>query len=543
MAPFELPQFQSTAIESIPSTVARCRNTFRSQKTKPIEYRIHQLRNLYWGLTDYSDAIVKACKQDLGKPVYETYLTEIDWCKNDIIFVTENLKKWMKDEAACDMPLSYSFVRPRIRKEPLGTVLVIGAYNFPFQLSLCPFIGAIAAGCTGVLKPSEVSPASAMVLRTIFEKYLDPSAFTIVNGAVPETTALLEEKWDKIFYTGNTQVGTIIAKKAAETLTPVCLELGGRNPAIITNNADPRLAARRLIWGKLMNAGQVCISQNYILVQRDTLSAVVEQMSLALNEFYPNGQKLSRDYARIVNQRHFSRIKKMLDETRGKILIGGGMDEADNFIEITIVEVTDTDDSMIANESFGPLIPLLVFDDLEEAIRLANSIHSTPLGLYAFGSSNETEKMLNEITSGGASINDAFFHGSIRTLPFGGVGDSGQGAYRGKSSFDTFTHFRSVTTTPAWMENLLSLRYPPYDGKLKKARALNDLKPNFDRDCKEIKDSRYWVKLLLSLGGGSIYLSLTKWATIILIALAAKSLVNLNALPAWLTTWKTEDLL
>ncbi|CCU78269.1 hypothetical protein BGHDH14_bgh00285 [Blumeria hordei DH14] len=542
MASFEPPQFQSTAIESIPSTVARCKNTFRSQKTKPIEYRIHQLRNLYWGLTDYSDAIVKACKQDLGKPVYETYLTEIDWCKNDIIFVTENLKKWMKDEAACDMPLSYSFVRPRIRKEPLGTVLVIGAYNFPFQLSLCPFIGAIAAGCTGILKPSEVSPASAMVLRTIFEKYLDPSAFTIVNGAIPETTALLEEKWDKIFYTGNTQVGTIVAKKAAETLTPVCLELGGRNPAIITKNADPRLAARRLIWGKLMNAGQVCISQNYILVQRDILPAVVEQMSLALNEFYPNGQKLSRDYARIVNQRHFSRIKKMLDETRGKILIGGGMDEADKFIEITIVEVTDTDDSMIVNESFGPLIPLLVFDDLEEAIRIANSIHSTPLGLYAFGSSNETEKMLNEITSGGASVNDSFFHGSIRTLPFGGVGDSGQGAYRGKSSFDTFTHFRSVTTTPAWMENLLSIRYPPYDGKLKKARALNDLKPNFDRACKEIKDSRYWVKLLLSLGGGSIYLSLTKWATIILIALAAKSLVNINVLPAWLTTWKTEDL-
>lgn len=394
MAPVDIAPFVATPVESISSTVNLCKTTFRSQKTKPLAYRLVQLRKLYWGIVDYSDALVEACKQDLGKPVFETFISEIDWCKNDIMFVTKNLEKWMKDESAPDIPLSNSLLNPRIRKEPLGTILVIGAYNFPIQLSLGPFIGAIAAGCTGVLKPSEVSPASAMVLKKIFEEYLDPSAYTVVNGAIPETTALLNEKWDKIFYTGGAGVGTIIAKKAAETLTPVCLELGGRNPAIVTKNADPRLAARRLVWGKLHNAGQVCISQNYIMVEKEILPAFIEQLKIALKEFYPNGQKQSPDYARIVNNRHFHRIKKMVDDSRGKILIGGEMDEAKNFIEITVVQVDDPKDSMIVDESFGPLMPLLAVDNVEEAIRIANTVHSTPLGLYPFGTKAETDKSM-----------------------------------------------------------------------------------------------------------------------------------------------------
>ena len=335
---------------------------------------------------------MEACKQDLGKPTFETFLSEIDWCKNDIVFVTKNLEKWSKDEPAPDIPLMNTLMNPIIRKEPLGTVLIIGAYNFPVQLSLGPFIGAIAAGCTGVLKPSEVSPATAMVLKKIVEESLDPSAFVVLNGGVQETTALLDEKWDKIFYTGSGNVGTIIAKKAAETLTPVTLELGGRNPAIVTKNADPRLAARRLLWGKLLNAGQVCISQNYIMVDREILPALVEQMKIALKEFLPNGSKASPDYGRIVNKRHFSRIKKMLDETRGEILIGGEVDENENFIELTVVRVDDADDSMIVDESFGPLVPLLAVDNIEEAIRIANSVDATPLGLYPFGTKAETNK-------------------------------------------------------------------------------------------------------------------------------------------------------
>lgn len=392
MASAKLEAFEATPIESISSTVNLCRKTFQAQKTKPIEYRLTQLRKLYWGIVDNSDALVEACKQDLGKPAFETYISEIDWCKNDIMFVTKNLAKWMKDEAAPDIPLANSLLNPRIRKEPLGTVLIIGAYNFPVQLSIGPLIGAIAAGCTAVLKPSEVSPASAMVMKRIVESSLDPNAYAAANGGVPETSALLDEKWDKIFYTGSANVGTIIAKKAAETLTPVCLELGGRNPAIVTRHADPRLAARRLLWGKFHNAGQVCISQNYIMVEREILPAFVEQIKIAVKEFFPNGQKASPDYARIVNNRHFHRIKKMLDDTRGKIIVGGEMDESENFMELTIVQVEDIKDSMIVDESFGPLMPILVVDSVEEAIRNANAVDSTPLGLYPFGNKAETNK-------------------------------------------------------------------------------------------------------------------------------------------------------
>lgn len=384
--------FEATAIESIPSAVNLCRTTFRSHKTKPLAYRLVQLRKLYWGINDYAEALVEACKQDLGKPMFEAYISEIDWVKGDIMFICNNLAKWMKDESPPDIPLTNSLLNPRIKKEPLGTVLVIGAYNFPVQLSLGPMIGAIAAGCTVVLKPSEVSPATAMVLKEMIEKCLDPSAFTVVNGGVPETTALLNEKWDKIFYTGNPAVGTIIAKKAAETLTPVCLELGGKNPAIVTKNADPRLAARRLVWGKLHNAGQVCISQNYVMIEKEILPAFMEQVKICLKEFYPNGQKASSDYARIVNNRHFLRIKKMLDQSQGKILIGGEVDESENYIELTFVQVNDINDSMIVDESFGPLIPILVVDSVEDAIAKANIVDSTPLGLYVFGSKNETNK-------------------------------------------------------------------------------------------------------------------------------------------------------
>ncbi len=268
------------------------------------------------------------------------------------------------------------------------------AYNFPIQLSLGPFIGAIAAGCTAVLKPSEVAPASAAVMQKIILESLDRSAYTVVQGGAPETTALLEEKWDKIFYTGSGTVGKIIARKAAETLTPVTLELGGRNSAIVSKNADPRLAARRLLWGKILNAGQVCTSQNYIIVEKDILPAFLAELNAAMKEFYPEGAKASPDYGRIVSDRQFRRLKGMLDNSRGKILLGGSMDEKERFIEPTVVQVDDLDDSLIVDESFGPLIPVYAVDDLNDAIKAANQVHSTPLAIYPFGTRNETDQGL-----------------------------------------------------------------------------------------------------------------------------------------------------
>jgi len=280
------------------------------------------------------------------------------------------------------------------------------AYNFPIQLSFGPVIGAIAAGCTVVLKPSEQSPHAAAIMTSILQKYVDSSCYVVVNGGVPETTALLDLKWDKIFYTGGATVGTIIAKKAAETLTPVVLELGGKNPAIVTKHADPRLAARRLIWAKSFNAGQVCVSQNYILIDKEILPIFIEEMKKTFKEFFPAGAKASPDYGRIANQRQFARLKKMIDNSKGRILIGGTMDEADRFIEPTVIQVDSADDSLLADESFGPLIPILPVNNLDEAIRIANSVHDTPLGLYPFGNKKETDRVLAEVRSGGASVNE-----------------------------------------------------------------------------------------------------------------------------------------
>ncbi|KAF2119445.1 Aldehyde/histidinol dehydrogenase [Lophiotrema nucula] len=493
----KLPAFEHTPLEGIASTVGDIRKSFLSHKTRPLEFRLVQLRKLYWGLSDNKELIVEACKQDLGKSSFETYLTEVSWCMNDIVFMTKNLARFAKDESAPDIALTNKLFGPRIRKDPLGTVLIIGAYNFPIQLSIGPLIGAISAGCTAVLKPSESSPNAAAVMQKIIAESLDPSCYTVINGAIPETTALLDQKWDKIFYTGSANVGTIIAKKAAETLTPVTLELGGRNPAIITKHADPRLAARRLLWAKTLNAGQVCVSQNFTMVDKEILPAFLKEMKNALNEFYPQGARQSPDYGRIVNLRQFQRLKKMLDDSSGKIVLGGTMDESDLFIEPTVVQVESLDDSLIKDESFGPLLPVIAVADLDEAIKIANEVHDTPLGVYSFGNKQEMEKVLNQTRSGGASLNDGFFHASIPTLSFGGVGSSGQGAYRGKASFDVFTHRRSVTTTPSWMEGLLDVRYPPYSAaKQKKFAGMNELKPNFDREGRTLGWGSWFLGLI-----------------------------------------------
>lgn len=386
-------------------------------------------------------------------------------------------------------------------------------YNFPVNLLIGPLIGAISAGNTAVIKPSESAPSVAAVLQKVVETSLDPACFKCVQGAIPETTKLLNEKWDKIFYTGSATVGTIIAKKAAETLTPVTLELGGRNPAIITRNADIRLAARRLLWGKIVNAGQVCISQNYVLVDKEVLDHFIQETKTAFQEFYPKGPRNTEDFGRIINQRQWSRLKKMLDESKGKIIFGGETDENDLYIAPTMVLVDSSKDSLIVDESFGPLMPVLPVENLDEAIRIANEVHATPLGLYPFGNQKETDRCLNEIRSGGASVNDAFFHGSIPTLAFGGVGDSGQGAYRGKASFDCFSHRRSIIKTPGWMEGLLSVRYPPYEGKLAKFRTMSEAKPNFDR---EGKVSYGLAGYILSLGAGSKMGGLMRYLVVLL---------------------------
>ncbi|KIX07170.1 uncharacterized protein Z518_01823 [Rhinocladiella mackenziei CBS 650.93] len=525
MTSIQLPTFTTTPVEQIPSIVSRLRKTFHSQRTRPAEFRLKQLRKLYWAIVDHEKELVEACQRDLGKGLFEASTAEINWVKNDIVFMTRNLEKWMKDEKPADIAWSNRLVNPRIRKDPLGVVLVIGAFNVPINLSFSPMIGAISAGNTVVLKPSEQSYRCAAVMQKIMEAALDPDCYACVQGGIPETSALLEQKWDKIFFTGSVRTAKIIAQAAAKNLTPVDLELGGRNPAIVTKKADMRLVARRLLWAKTMNAGQICISQNCILVDREVMPTLIEELRIAMKEFFPDGPKKSADFGRIINIGAFNRIKKMLDNTSGQIVIGGTMDAEQLFIEPTVIEVSDPKDSLLVDESFGPLIPVLPVDNLDQAISIANEIHETPLGVYAFGSKAETDRVLAGTRSGGASINDGFFHGIIPTLPFGGVGDSGTGSYRGKASFDTFTHHRSITNTPNWMEKLMAVRYPPYvgTGKLEQFSKMGNLEPDFDREGNP-KMSLLWT--FLTMGAGSASKGALRAALVAGVYLALRMLIG-----------------
>jgi beta-apo-4'-carotenal oxygenase len=366
-------------------------------------------------------------------------------------------------------------------------------------------------------------------MQKIMAASLDPDCYTCIQGGIPETQALLAEKWDKIFFTGSANVGKIVAKAAAPTLTPVVLELGGRNPAIVTKRADIRLVARRLLWAKTMNAGQVCISQNYILADKEVVPTLIAELKVALKEFFPNGTKENPDFGHIVNSSNFNRIKKMLDNTSGKIVIGGTMDAEKLYIEPTVIEVSDVGDSLLVDESFGPLIPIYPVSNLDEAISIANSIHATPLGVYAFGSKEEANKILAETRSGGASVNDGPFHGIIPTLAFGGVGDSGTGAYRGKASFDCFVHRRSITTTPGWMEKLLAVRYPPFTGtdKFQQFTKMGVLKPNFGRDGEA---NFSLLRYILTLGTGSAGKGTLTAGLLVAVAIGVKALIDRRAI-------------
>ena len=360
-------------------------------------------------------------------------------------------------------------------------------------------------------------------MQQIIEAGLDPDCYTVVQGGIPETQALLAERWDKICFTGSPGVGKIIAKAAAPTLTPVILELGGRNPAFITKNADLRLAARRLLWGKTFNAGQICTSQNYILADKEVIPELVAQFKVALKEYYPNGAKNSPDYCCMINEGGFKRVKSFLDNSNGKILVGGEMDEKERFIEPTIVQIDSVDDALMQNETFGPVITILPVNNLDEAIKIANEVDSTPLGVYPFGTKQEVEKgmqflfffflfffrqshadssVLSAVRSGGASVNDSYMHVSVPNLPFGGFGESGTGCYHGRASFEAFTHRRSVVTTPGWVERGLSVRYPPYNGKLASFKKFSLQKPNFDRDGNDT-GLLSWLVWLVTFGGGA----------------------------------------
>jgi len=340
--------------------------------------------------------------------------------------------------------------------------LIIGAWNYPVQLTLVPLIGAIAAWNCVVLKPSEVSPHTAQLLANILPKYLDKQAYRVVNGGVAETTTLLEQKFDHILYTGNGNVGKIVMRAAAAHLTPVTLELGGKSPAIVDSNVNIVNAARRIAWGRFMNAGQTCIAPDYVLIKSGLERPFIDAVKATLDEFYGKDVQKSHDYCRIVNKTHFNRLKKVIETAGGEKVIGGELNEEDRFIPPTVILNPDENSSVLRDEIFGPILPIVPIKSIDEAIRYVND-RDKPLALYVFSKDKKViEKVLSNTTSGGAVANDTLMHATVPELPFGGVGPSGVGAYHGKHSFELFSHKKAVMVKDMGMEFLNDVRYPPY---------------------------------------------------------------------------------
>lgn len=455
--------FKASSTAEVDQIISTLQQTFLTGKTRTLEWRRTQLKKLFDGLEDNTELFQTALAKDFGKPAHEVLLTELQTLKGECIEVLHNLKKWMKTESG-DAAFPFNLTFPKIEKRPLGVALIIGAWNYPLFVTLGPLIGAIAAGCPAVLKPSELAPNCAVAMQTVIEQYLDRDSYRVVQGAVKETSYLLEQRWDTIFYTGGGKVGRIIATAAAKNLTPVTLELGGKNATVITKHADLKLAARRIAWGKVTNAGQTCVAPDYILFTDSGLEQpFTEEFRKQIAEFYPQESwRKQGTYTRIVNDGHFNRIKQLIDETGGKVVVGGTTDASQNLIEPTLVGSCNWDDSLMSQEIFGPVIPMLQCTSLDDAISKIQR-RDKSLAVYIFSNDKkEQEKLLSNVDSGGAMINDVMAHCALTGLPFGGVGESGTGAHNGLAGFNTFTHRRTIVNQPGWMENLLGVRYAPY---------------------------------------------------------------------------------
>ncbi|WP_290891857.1 aldehyde dehydrogenase family protein [Hoeflea sp.] len=452
----------------ISQTVADLRATFDTGKTKPIEWRRGQLHRLKAMIEENEGAILDALHADLGKSAFEGRLTETGTVLAEIDHVLKHLKRWMRPERVWT-PMTSQPGRSMIRSEPLGVVLIIAPWNYPFNLLATPLIGAIAAGNCAVLKPSEISAHTSRVLARLIADYLDPQAIRVVEGAAETAKELLAERFDHIFFTGGETVGRIVMTAAARHLTPVTLELGGKSPALVHEDCDPALAARRVAWGKFLNAGQTCIAPDYVLVQEKAAAAFVAGLKTAVTAFFGADPQTSPDYPRLVSDKHFARVRDLI--AGGEIAMGGDSNADTRYIAPTVLTGVDLEAPVMREEIFGPVLPVLTYRSIEEAIGFVNA-RPKPLALYLFSNSRAVrERVLDETSAGGVCINDVVMHLAVPGLPFGGVGTSGMGAYQGRASFDTFSHRKSVLVRSEWFD--VALRYAPFsDAKMKWLRRL-----------------------------------------------------------------------
>ncbi|XP_032563481.1 aldehyde dehydrogenase family 3 member A2-like [Chiroxiphia lanceolata] len=445
-------------MERIEKVVRQARAAFNSGRSRSLEFRIQQLKALERMVKEKEKEILAALHADLHKSGPTVYNTEILSVLGELTLAMEKLPSW-----ATPQHLKKNLLTMRdevfVNFEPLGVVLIIGAWNYPFVLVMHPLIGAIAAGNAVVVKPSEVSENTAQLVADLLPQYLDQELYPVVTGGVPETTELLTQRFDHILYTGNSAVGKIVMAAAAKHLTPVTLELGGKSPCYIDKDCDLAVACRRITWGKYMNCGQTCIAPDYILCDPSIQSQVVENIKATLLEFYGEDVKSSPDYERIVNKRHFRRVVGLLEGQ--KIAHGGESDEASCFIAPTILTDVSPDSKVMEEEIFGPILPIVTVKSVEEAIEFINR-REKPLALYVFSNDKKLiRRVISETSSGGMTANDVLMHMVVPDLPFGGVGHSGMGAYHGRYSFETFSHRRTCLIRDLKLEVLNKMRYPP----------------------------------------------------------------------------------
>ncbi|HBI6886356.1 TPA: aldehyde dehydrogenase [Clostridium perfringens] len=450
-------------METLREKINKQRKYFSTGETKDINFRIEKLKKLRDVLKSEEEKIFEALKKDLMKSSFESYVTEVAMVYDEINMHIKNIKKWSKKRRV-KTPLVQFPAKSFIKLEPYGVVLIIGPFNYPFMLTMDPLIGAIAAGNTAVIKPSESAPETSKILKEILEKVFDEKYVLHVNPERGKEVVeeLLKEKFDYIFFTGSATVGKIVMKAASQYLTPITLELGGKSPCIIDKDCKLELAARRIVWGKLLNSGQTCVAPDYLYVHKDIEEEFIKKLEEEIKNQFGNNPLESEDYSKMVNEREFNRVLSYIDKE--KLVFGGNYNRKTFQIEPTILKNVTWNDPVMEREIFGPIFPILSFENLDEVIRLVNS-KDKPLALYYFSEDkNKIEKVLNSTSSGGVTINDTLVHVSSSYLPFGGVGNSGMGEYHGKYSFDLFSNKKGVMNRKTFLD--LKIRYAPFQNKL-----------------------------------------------------------------------------
>lgn len=443
------------------------REFFATNVTRSYEFRRKQLLDLRAGIERHEENLFNALRQDLNKSSFESLGTEVGICKEEITFALRHLRQWMRPMR----PKTPMFLQPatsRVFYEPKGVVLIISPWNYPVQLSLAPLIGAIAAGNCVTLKPSELSPHTTKALRNLIEDVFSPAYVRVVEGDAQATQALLQSDWDHIFFTGSGRVGKIVAAAAAERLTPVTLELGGKSPCVLDASASFPMALRRILWGKFVNAGQTCVAPDYLLVHRKFYEPFLAQAKGVLTSFFGEDPAESPDYGRIINHNQFNRLASYLDQ--GRVVLGGTTHPEERYIAPTLMTEIAPGAAVMQEEIFGPILPVIVYDDIKEAYALIQK-HPQPLAAYLFTNDRAlAQQFIHAFPFGGGCVNDALVHLGNARMPFGGIGQSGQGSYHGHFSFETFSHRKSILMAKSFFDP--PVRYPPYRGKMGLLRFL-----------------------------------------------------------------------